>query len=334
MPLDPAMELRSSTSAAGTRRTFLRRSAGLAAVAVTGGLLRAATGTAVAADAKTSTAASGGASLAAFPIAGFEKHFFEKYTPEQTAQVWDEIGLDLELTLRPEGHIKPERAADELPVLAAAMAARKRRILVLASSFTRADDPHIERSLRAARALGITLYRHRGFRYRAGVSPKVQLADFRAQLRDIAALNRELGMQALYQNHAGADFVGGALWDLDLMLDDIAPAQVAVALDLRHLRVELGRAWPAAIRMIAPRIGSLYVKSFRWDRDRTVETPLAEGIVGPDMVKLALAGRDSLPVCIHVEYPKHEAVPFTDRARGAAWFRQDAEVTRGWLAAR
>ena len=141
-------------------------------------------------------------------------------------------------------------------------------------------------------------------------------------------------MQTLYQNHAGADYVGGALWDLDLMLDDIAPAQVAVALDLRHLRVELGRAWPTAVRMIAPRIGSLYVKSFRWERDRTIETPLAEGIVGPDMVKLALAGRDSLPVCIHVEYPKHEAVPFADRARGAAWFRQDAEVTRGWLAAR
>jgi hypothetical protein len=162
----------------------------------------------------------------------------------------------------------------------------------------------------------------------------VQLADFRAQLRDIAALNRELGMQALYQNHAGADYVGGALWDLDLMLDDIAPAQVAVALDLRHLRVELGRAWPAAIRMIAPRIGSLYVKSFRWERDRMIETSLAEGIVGPDMVKLALAGRDSLPVCIHVEYPKHEAVSFADRARGVAWFRQDAEVTRSWLAAR
>jgi hypothetical protein len=65
-----------------------------------------------------------------------------------------------------------------------------------------------------------------------------------------------------------------------------------------------------------------------------IETSLAEGIVGPDMVKLALAGRDSLPVCIHVEYPKHEAVSFADRARGVAWFRQDAEVTRSWLAAR
>jgi hypothetical protein len=81
------MEFRSSSSVTGTRRTFLRRSAGLAAVVATGGLLRAATGTAGAADAKTSAAASGGASLAAFPMAGFEKHFFEKYTPEQTAQL-------------------------------------------------------------------------------------------------------------------------------------------------------------------------------------------------------------------------------------------------------
>ena len=34
------------------------------------------------------------------------------------------------------------------------------------------------------------------------------------QLRDLAALNRELGLTALYQNHGGRSNVGGQIWDL------------------------------------------------------------------------------------------------------------------------
>lgn len=266
-----------------------------------------------------------------FPIAGLEKHFFEKYTPEQTAQVYDEMGIDIELTLRPEGHIKPEHAASELPRMAAAFAKRNRRVLILASSFVRPDEPHIESSLRAAKKLGIELYRHRGFKYRPGTPLKEQIAGFRSMARDFAAMNREIGVQALYQNHAGADFVGAAIWDLDQVLDDIDPKLFGVALDCRHLLVEQGRAWPTALRLIAPRVASLFVKSFRWERDRTVETPLREGIVTPQMVNAVVGDRTSLPVCLHVEYPPHQAVPFADRARIAGMFRDDANLLRSWL---
>jgi L-ribulose-5-phosphate 3-epimerase len=267
----------------------------------------------------------------AFPIAGFEKHFFEKYSPAETAQTFDEIGVDLELTLRPEGHVRPERAADDLPPLVEALARRKRRILVLATSFLRPDEPDLERALRTARSLGITQYRHRGYRYDATTPLKKQLAGFRSQMKDFAAMNRALGLQGLFQNHAGAAYVGSAIWDLDLMLDDIAPAEFAVAFDTRHLLVEQGRSWPTAARLIAPRIGALYLKSFRWDRDRTIETPLGDGNVNQAMIKQIVGDRPSLPVCIHVEYPKLAAVPFAERAATVELFRRDAAVARTWL---
>ena len=266
-----------------------------------------------------------------FEIAGFEKHFFEKYSPTELAQTYDEIGLDVELTVRPEGHVKPVNAADELPVMMTALAARKRRIQTIGTSFVRPDEPHIESTLRTAQKLGIRQYRHRGFSYVAGKPIKAQVADFRSQARDFAAMNKQIGISALYQNHAGADAVGAAIWDIDSILDDIDPDQFGVALDCRHLMVEQGRAWPTAIRLISPRVRSLYVKSFRWDRDKTIETPLSEGIVTKELIDQVLADHPSLPICLHIEHLKLQPVPFAERASTVEAFRKDAAVLRGWL---
>lgn len=267
----------------------------------------------------------------AFPICGLEKHFFEKYTPEQTAQAYADIGIDIELTLRPEGHIKPENAASELPAMAAAFAKHQRRILMLGTSFIRPDELHIESTLRAAKQLGIPYWRHRGFQYRLGTPIKDQIASFRSQVREFAAISKAIGIQALYQNHAGANYVGAAIWDLDQVLDDVNPKYFGVALDVRHLLVEQGRAWPTAIRLIAPRVGSLFVKSFRWDRDTTVEVPLREGIVTAAMVNAVVGDRPSLPICVHVEHTKLQPVPYADRAGIVGLFRNDVAVLRDWL---
>lgn len=320
-----------------SRRHFIRHAA-LTAAALT--LARPAIGASAPGRSTTAASAKSGATrvsrpVAAFPICGLEKHFFEKYTPEQTAQTFAEMGIDLELTVRPDGHIKPENAASELPVMAAAFARHQRRILIVASSFVRPDEPHIESTLRTAKQLGILYYRHRGFRYRAGTPLKEQIASFRSQAREFAAMNKEIGIQALYQNHAGPDHAGAAIWDLDQILDDIDPKLFGVALDTRHMMVEQGRAWPTGVRLIAPRIGSLFVKSFRWDRDRIIEVPLREGIVTDQVVNAIVgarpAARPALPVCIHVEYAKLQPVPFAERAGIVSLFRDDAALLRQWL---
>ena len=314
-----------------SRRRFLQHSAtaAAAAFALTGPHAHAADSSS--AKKKKADAPKLTRNAAAFPICGLEKHFFEKYTPEETAQAFADIGIDIELTLRPDGHITPANAANELPAMVAAFAKKQRKVLIIATSFIRPDEPHIESTLRAAKKLGIAYYRHRGFKYRAGAPLKEQIASFRSMAREFAAMNKEIGLQALYQNHAGADFAGAAIWDLDLILDDIDPKHFAVALDLRHLLVEQGKAWPTAVQLIAPRVGSLFVKSFRWERDRTVEVPLKEGIVTPAMANAVVGSRAALPLCVHVEYAKLQAVPFAQRAEIVGMFRDDVAQLRQWL---
>src|SRR6185369_13243076 len=112
-----------------TRRGFIFR-AGLTAAAT---CLAPTAFFAAATSRETGATATG---TARFDLAILEKWFFDggsggplKYTPEQMAQTLDEIGLDLELTLRKQGHITPEKAPDELPAMAAALAKKNRRIL-------------------------------------------------------------------------------------------------------------------------------------------------------------------------------------------------------------
>ena len=315
-----------SSSPRFSRRDFIAKSGvGIA------GVLALSTRSGAAEQPSAPSSPAGPAAPRAFEIAGFEKHFYEKYSPDELAQTCEEMDLHVELTVRPEGHIKPANAASELPSMVAALARRQRRILIIATSFVRPDELHVAETLRAARKLGIRYYRHRGFSYVAGTPIKTQLASLRSQAKEFAAINREIGITGLYQNHAGANSVGAAIWDIDAVLDDIDPDHFGLALDTRHLLVEQGRAWPTAVRMISPRVRSLFVKSFKWDRDRTIETPLSDGIVTKAVVDQILEGHSNLPICLHVEHVKLQPVAYNDRAGIVKVFRDDAEVLRHWL---
>jgi sugar phosphate isomerase/epimerase len=279
-----------------------------------------------------------------FDIGILEKWFFDggdggplKYTPDQMAQTLDEIGLDLELTLRKQGHITPEKAPDELPAMAAALAKKKRRILWVALDTVRPDEPHWEKAIRIAKQVGVPQYRHRGFQYAVGKPLKSQIANFNSMAKEFAAANREIGIQAVYQIHAGPRHAGSAAWDLDMILGDIDPKYFGVAFDTRHVMVEQGQAWPTALQLLAPRTVALCVKSFKWEGDQVVEVPLGQGRVKKTIVDQVVAAHGGpLPICIHVEHFKNAAgrlaaVPFAERAKIVEAFRADARVLRQWL---
>jgi sugar phosphate isomerase/epimerase len=279
-----------------------------------------------------------------YDIGILEKWFFDggdggplKYTPDQMAQTLDEMGLDLELTLRKNGHITPEKAPDELPPMAAALAKKNRRMLWVALDTVRPDEPHWEKAVRTARQLGVPQYRHRGFQYAPGKPLKAQIASFNSMAREFAAANKEIGIQAVYQIHSGPRHAGSAAWDLDLILDGIDPKHFGVAMDTRHVMVEQGTAWPTAVQLLAPRTVALCVKSFKWDGDQVVNVPLGQGRVKKAIVDQVLAGHSRpLPICIHIEYFRNAAgnlapVPFAERAPIVEAFRADARVLRQWL---
>jgi sugar phosphate isomerase/epimerase len=334
------------TSDSLSRRDFIAR-AGLGAAAA-----YLAPATAFAAAAPTTTPAAGG--TAKYDISFLEKWHFDggdaspeqikyKYTPEQTAQVCDEIGLDIELTVRKVGHITPEKVPDELPVMVAALAKKGRKISYLAMDTVRPDEPHWEKALRVAKQLGITRYRHRGFQYDLTKSRKLQIPNMTAMARQFAAVNKDIGMQAVYQIHAQPRMAGSAAWDLDMILADIDPKYFGVAFDTQHVLVEQGLSYINAVDVLAPRTVALCVKSFRWEEDpktkenRPLQVPLGQGFVKKTHVTSVIdAHGGPLPLIIHIEHFKNAKgelypSPFEKRKAIVDAFRSDAKVLREWL---
>ena len=173
------------------------------------------------------------------PICVFTKPF-QSLTYEELADRMAALRVvGIEATIRDGGHIEPSQVPDELPKLVEALRQRGLEITVMTSSINDPRDPLTASVLRVAAELGITRYRMKYFKYDRGRSPHAQIREWRPQLRDLAALNGELGIRGLYQNHAGELYLGSSIWDLAQALEGIATEQIAVR--LRHSARYRGR---------------------------------------------------------------------------------------------
>ena len=156
-----------------------------------------------------------------------------------------------------------------------------------------------------------------------------QLDEWRPRFKDLAAINRQFGVTALYQNHAGRNYLGAPLWDLRQVLDDIAVNEIGVAYDIRHETVEAGMSWPVTYHMIRPHIETVYVKDFVWDGAKPKNVPLGAGNVSAYFFQMLKKSDFNGHVSLHEEYLDHrkpELVP----AHLAA-IKGDLAKLRKWL---
>ena len=266
---------------------------------------------------------------------------------DDLAAIAAEAGFDgLDLPVRPGGHVLPERVADDLP--RAVEAARKAGLAVplATTAITSASDPLAAPVLRAARAAGITHYRMGPLAYRPELGPARTLEAYRPQLRDLAALNAEIGLHGAYQNHAGTR-VGGPVWDVWLLVRDLDPRWIGCQYDIRHAVVEGGTAWPLAFELLAPHVRTTVAKDFEWrragERSRTrwqiANVPLGEGMVDwPAYLALVKRLGVAGPLSVHFEYAPVEGgatgkTPAERRRDALAAMKRDMSRLRALLAA-
>ncbi|MGE0759755.1 MAG: sugar phosphate isomerase/epimerase family protein [Pirellulaceae bacterium] len=263
------------------------------------------------------------------PIIGFTKPF-QQLSFEETADTVAEIGWDgIECPVRPKGQVEPERAADDLPRLVEALRARGKELMLLATAITRADQPYAESLLRTAAKLGIPRYRLGFIKYDLSRPIAEQVRETRAQMRDLAALNADIGIQGGYQNHSGRDYVGAPVWDVWSMIQDLDPRHLGVCFDIGHATIEGGRSWPIDARLMLPHLAAVFVKDFVWRKTpqgwREEWVLLGEGMVDRAYFRWLRESSYSGPISQHHEY---------DHGQGAsmiAKLQQDLRVLRNWL---
>lgn len=208
----------------------------------------------------------------------------------------------LEAPIRKGGHVEPQEAADKLPLFVEALKKRNLQLGILTSDILRADKQS-EQLLRTAASLGIKQYRLGAYTYDLKKPIAPQLAEVTAVLKDLAAMNKDIGIQGQFQNHRGNNRVGAPIWDVLEAMEGIDPAQLGLAFDFAHATVEGANAWELNLRRAAHQVVAVYFKDYQIKGREQQPCPLGEGGVGP---KSAQVIREILPpntpISLHVEY--------------------------------
>ncbi len=239
----------------------------------------------------------------------FSKHLHFLSWSEMAAAA-KEIGFDgIDLTVRKAGHVLPERAAEDLPKAKEAIERAGLKLTMITSDVVDVTSPFAVAVLRTAAKLGVKYYRWGGFRYQEnGKSPTDQLAELRPKVKELAALNRELGLCAMYHTHSGLNQIGASMWDLWMLLKDHDPAQVSFNYDIGHATVEGGLGgWVHSARLAAPFTRGVALKDFRWEKGlkgwRVQWCPIGDGMVQFDKYfQMMKASGFRGPLQVHYEY--------------------------------
>jgi sugar phosphate isomerase/epimerase len=247
---------------------------------------------------------------------------------EQSAALTSEAGLNgVDVPVRPKGEVEPEKVADDLPRYAEALRQRKLSMPLLTTAIIDASPP-TEAVLRTAKRVGAQFYRI-GFIERGPDAAK-QIREVRAKLKDLAALNKELGITALAQNHSpsGHTYLGGDLNELQALVEGFDPAQIGVAFDIGHALIVHKDQWREPFERIKPHLKVAYIKDAnvngRW-------VPFGTGDVGKSgYFKLLREMQYHAPISLHLEYKWEQNGK--NRASLLKALNESSGVLRQWLA--
>jgi sugar phosphate isomerase/epimerase len=277
---------------AHTRRNFIQ----VASAAVAGALLPAGSGAALQQPAKERQ------------FCAFTKLLHPLSYADCADQI-AELGLDgVEATVRQgsasqPGQVLPERVEEDLPKLVEALKKRNLELMILTSDINEVN-PLNEKVLRTAASLGVKRYRMAYYSYRRapGVGVRQRLAELKPKVLELAALNRQLGITGMVKNSGSGMNVGGSMWDLAELLQDVPTKDVGVVLDVRHFGVDSLITWPIRWEIVQPYLAATNVHDGRSEGGRLIEVPLGEGIVDKRLFQQLGTMSPEIPISIHVEY--------------------------------
>ena len=258
------------------------------------------------------------------------------------AETAAEIGFDgLDLTVRPGGHVLPERVEDDLPKAVEAVKKTGLSVPMITTRINDHNDRLTEPILKTASQLGIRYYRLGYYKYEESKSIPARLAEIKPMLQGLVELNKQYNICGDYQNHAGSDRVGAPLWDLWELMKDLDSRWLGVQFDIRHATVEGGTVWPINFRLVASRTHTIVIKDFKWEKTpkgwQLQNCPLDQGMVDfRKYFKMLKQIGFSGPLSMHFEYPlggANKGIRKLDipRAKVIEAMRSDLRQLKTWL---
>lgn len=264
----------------------------------------------------------------------FSKHL-QGLSFDDIASIAAEVGVNgIEAPIRPKGHIEPEAVEDELPKLIESLKKQGLELTIMTSGITEVNaEQRTEAVLRTAAKLGVKRFRMSYFKYDLTQPIWPQLEALKPKIKDLVQLCTEVGIQPLFQNHSGKDYVAAPVWDMYSIMREYPAEQFAFAYDIFHSTVEGGSSWPLEAALVSDHVGAVYFKDFKWNGRKAEGCPLGEGQVNPEFAKSLMKRGYKGPISLHVEYLKGDTKDpaFVKECRDA--HVRDFAVLKQWLSA-
>jgi sugar phosphate isomerase/epimerase len=258
----------------------------------------------------------------------FSKHLADARIAE-LGRVAKDLGFEgVDLTVRPKGHVLPERVAEDLPRAQDAIRGAGLALPMITTELIDPKDPFARPTLSAAGRLKIPLWKPGYWRYTAKEAPEATLERATRALRSLADLGRENGVVAGLHNHAG-DYVGCGVWELREILSTLDPKWAGYYYDPCHATTEGGQyVWELSLRLILPRLKMIAVKDFYWEKTggewKKFYAPMGQGMVNwKKFFAMIKQANFSGPISLHQEYKTND---------GRADLAKDLEFVKKMLA--
>ena len=243
-------------------------------------------------------------------VAIFSKHL-QFLEGTELAHTVAQIGFDgIDLTVRAGGHVDPARAAEDLPPLVYVIRQNGLEVPMVTTDIVDVASPNARTVLKTIADLGIFRYRWGGFKYEADQPLPHQFDGFRRRSAQLADLNSEYGVCAMYHTHSGVNLVGAPVWDIFEILNGLDRKAVGINYDIGHATVEGGLGgWIDSFRLAEAYIRGVAFKDFLWQKNARGNwdpawVPLGQGMVRfPTFCSMLAGANFNGPVQLHFEYP-------------------------------
>jgi len=202
---------------------------------------------------------------------------------EDMANKVSEMGYDgIDLTVRANGHVLPERVEEDLPKAVELAKKAGIEIMMISTDITNAAEAKTERILKTASALGIRHYRTNGLNYPKDLKIPENIEKIKREFKGLSQINEKYGVRSDYLNHSGEGF-GSCIWDLWLTLKDLNHEFIGSQYDIKHATIAGAYSWPIGLKLIEKYVRTMVIRDFRWERKngkwQILPVPIGEGMV-------------------------------------------------------
>lgn len=264
---------------------------------------------------------------------------FSKPLPEMAwpalAKAAKSVGFDgIDLTVRPGGHVRPERAAEDLPKAVGIIRQEGLQVPMITTALTSVDDPTARAILSTAGKLSIPYFKPGYYQYKMA-NVRRELDEAGSQFRGLVALSRQCGIQAGYHNHE--EYIGAPVWDMASVMETLDPKWAGFYFDPRHAVAEGGvGGWKIATNLVMTRLKMVAIKDFRWEKMEKGwmdnNCPLGEGMVDwRYFTKVLASSAFQGPISLHLEYEVPGETQAAQEENKLAALRRDLQFLKARL---